>query len=153
MTKKHRPRLRADIDVAFRAPLGSIGAQLFQDAIRFALRAEHAGEARISCALVSDAAIHEINRRFLRHDYATDIITFPFEDDPLEAELVISADTARRQARENGVSLREECARLAIHGILHLCGYDDRSDDDRVRMKRREDELTRQFISSDRKKA
>ena len=73
-------------------------------------------------------------------------------DDPIEAELVISADTARRQAREYGVSMRNECIRLAIHGVLHLCGYDDRSDGDREAMKAREDFLVRQYTKNDRKK-
>ncbi len=141
-----------DIAVAFRAPLGSIGALLFQDAISFALQAGRIREAVISCAVVSDAEIQEINRSYLGHDYATDIITFPLEKRPLEAELVISADTARRQAREYGVRLREECARLAIHGILHLSGYDDAAEADRKRMKRREDALLMQFMNSDRQK-
>ena len=145
-----RPRPRTDIDVVFRAPLGTIGAQLFQDAIRFALKAERLRASLISCAVVGDAEIRDINRRFLDHDDVTDIITFPLEEDPLEAELVISADTARRQAREYGVSVREECARLAIHGILHLNGHDDRSEEDHRHMKRREDALLRQFISRDR---
>ncbi|MCB2203747.1 rRNA maturation RNase YbeY [bacterium] len=139
-----------DIAVTFRAPLGSIGAQLFQDAIAHALRAARVSRAQISCAVVSDSEIHEINRQYLGHDYPTDIITFPLEERPLEAELVISSDTARRQAREYAVSLREECARLAIHGILHLTGYDDTSEAARKRMKRREDFLLAQFMNSDR---
>jgi probable rRNA maturation factor len=59
---------------------------------------------------------------------------------------VISADTARRQAREFGVSMRAECARLAIHGVLHLCGYDDRSENDRAAMRQREDRYLRQYV-------
>ncbi len=147
---KPRPRPGTDIDVVFRAPLGSIGAQLFQDAIRFALGAERLRASLISCAVVSDAEIRAVNRRFLDHDRVTDIITFPLEEDPLEAELVISADTARRQAREYRVTVREECARLAIHGILHLSGHDDRSEEDRRRMKQREDQLLRRFLSRNR---
>lgn len=152
MTKTMRPR-RLDIAVVFRAPLGSIGAQLFQDAIAFALRAAGIDQAVISCAVVDDAEIRAINRQYLEHDFATDIITFPLEDHPLEAELVISADTARRQAREYGVRLREECARLAIHGILHLSGFDDRKQKQRERMKEREDELLYAFMKKHRKKA
>lgn len=148
---RHRPR--TDIDIVFRAPLGSIGAQLFKDAIRFAITAERLPASVISCAVVGDAEIRKINRRFLNHDSVTDIITFPLEEDPLEAELVISADTARRQAKEYGVPVREECARLAIHGILHLAGHDDGTEEDRGRMKRREDLLLRRFISSDRTRA
>jgi probable rRNA maturation factor len=143
-------RQTLDIDVVFRAPLGSIGASLFQDAIRHALRAGHVRRATISCAVVSDVEIHRINREYLEHDYPTDIITFPLEEDPLEAELVISADTARKQAKDYRVSLREECVRLAIHGVLHLTGYDDRDDASYRAMKKREDFLVAQFMNSDR---
>ena len=146
---KMRPP-RHDIAVAFRAPLGSIGAQLFQDAISLALRSRRVAEAVISCAVVTDEEIHAINRQYLGHDYPTDIITFPLEVKPLEAELVISAETARRQARDYGVRLREECVRLAVHGILHLTGYDDGDEQARRRMKRKEDALVAQFMNSDR---
>jgi probable rRNA maturation factor len=146
---KMRPP-RHDIAVAFRAPLGSIGAQLFQDAISLALRSRRVTEAVISCAVVTDEEIHAINRQYLGHDYPTDIITFPLEEKPLEAELVISAETARRQAREYSVRLREECVRLAVHGILHLTGYDDGDEQARRRMKRKEDDLVAQFMNSDR---
>ncbi|MDT8323338.1 MAG: rRNA maturation RNase YbeY [Bacteroidota bacterium] len=149
---RKKPLPRHEIAVAFRAPLGSIGAQLFQDAISHVLQARRITRAVISCAVVTDEEIHGINRRYLGHDEATDIITFPLEEKPLEAELVISADTARRQAREYGVTVREECVRLAIHGILHLAGYDDTDADARRRMKRMEDTLVVQFMNSDRTK-
>jgi len=135
-----------DIAVVFRAPCGNIGAALFSGAIRHVFRREGRRAASISCAVVGDAEIRELNRRFLRHDYPTDIITFPLEEDPIEAELVISAETARRQAREYGVTMRDEYARLAIHGSLHLCGYDDRTDDDRAAMKAREDHYLSQYM-------
>jgi probable rRNA maturation factor len=151
MKKTPRPQ-RHEVDVVFRAPLGSIGAQLFQDAILHVLLAEQIARAEISCAVVPDEEMRAINRQYLKHDYATDIITFPLEEQPLEAELIISADTARRQARHYKVTLREECARLAIHGILHLSGYDDSSEQLRGKMKKREDQLLQQFLKKDRKK-
>lgn len=153
MTKSRSSLPEIDVAVAFRAPLGSLGAQLFQEAVRFTLTAQRIRKAAISCAVVTDVEIRTLNKRFLKHDHATDVITFPLEERPLEAELVISADTARRQAREYRVPLREECARLAIHGMLHLCGYDDRTEVDRARMKRREDVLLRQFLSEHRRNA
>lgn len=139
-----------EIAVAFRAPCGNIGGALFADAIRHVFRGEQRRAAAISCAVVSDAVMHDLNRRFLGHDYPTDIITFPLEEDPIEAELVISADTARRQAREYGVTMRDECARLAIHGSLHLCGYDDRAEDDRAAMKAKEDFYLMQYMKKSR---
>jgi probable rRNA maturation factor len=149
-TRKTAPEPTPDVGVVFRARCGTIGAPLFADAIRLVLRGEGIHNAVISCAIVGDAEIHSLNRRFLQHDYPTDIITFPLEDSPLEAELVISADTARRQAREYRVTMREECARLAIHGVLHLCGFDDVSENDRQVMKTREEFYLTQYRKSDR---
>jgi probable rRNA maturation factor len=136
--------------VTFRARCGNIGAAWFADAIRLVLDGEGREAADVSCAVVGDEEIHGLNRRFLRHDYPTDIITFPLEEHPLEAELVISIDTARRQAREYGVRLREECARLAIHGTLHLCGFDDRTGQEREVMKEREEFYLLQYANPDR---
>jgi probable rRNA maturation factor len=138
-SRKPLKPLKPEIAVTFHASCGNIGGALFVDTILLVLRREKRSAAMISCAVVSDSEIHDLNRIFLKHDHPTDIITFPLEDEPLEAELVISADTARRQAREYGVSMRDECARLAIHGVLHLCGYDDHSEADRAAMKVRED--------------
>ncbi len=147
---KAQKRLTPEIAVAFRASCGNIGAALFTEAIRLVLRREKRSAAMISCVVVSDEEIHALNRRFLKHDYPTDIITFPLEDDPLEAELVISAETARRQAKDFGATMRDECARLAIHGILHLCGYDDQREADRKAMKQREDFYLKQLKKIDR---
>jgi probable rRNA maturation factor len=84
----------------------------------------------LSIAFVTDAAIRRINRRFLGHDWATDVISFPLGTDLL-GELVISAPYARSEARRRGISEREELLRYVIHGILHLLGYDDHRPADR----------------------
>ncbi len=69
-----------------------------------------------------------MNKRFLHHDYVTDVITFPLETGKvLEAEVYVNLDRARQQARDYRVSFGEEVARLVIHGVLHLLGYDDRT--------------------------
>jgi probable rRNA maturation factor len=138
----HKPRT-LDVAVTFRAGLGSIGTAFFVDAARFALAAQKVREASISVTLLSDEEIHGLNRDWLKHDYPTDVITFPLESDPLEADIVISIDTARRQSREYRVPFRSELARLIIHGILHLTGHDDASEAQRILMKQREDALLR----------
>lgn len=146
-----RSNRRPEITVSFQAPGGNIGRAVFEQAIRCVLRAEKRQAASISCVLVSDEEIHALNKRFLDHDYPTDILTFPLEEEPLEAELVISIDSARKQAQDYGVHMREECMRLAIHGMLHLCGYDDGGETESERMKAREDELLSQCIKKDRR--
>jgi probable rRNA maturation factor len=108
------------------------------------VRAVLTGEQRTSAALAviftDDERSTALNRRFLRHTYVTDVITFVLEAEPvLEAEIYINAEQARRQALEAGVTLREEYLRLVIHGVLHCCGYDDgRTKDRKVMFERQE---------------
>lgn len=108
-------------------------------AVRRALGGEHRGASSVSVILVSDEELLEMNRRFLEHDYLTDVITFPLEEEPLEGEIYISVDRAREQAAEASVGLYTEVERLAIHGALHLAGYDDATPEDRGRMRLLED--------------
>ncbi len=110
-----------------------------QRVIENVLRGEKISEARVSVVVVDDAKIHAMNKEFLQHDYPTDIITFPLEDEDIDGEMYISIDTARQQAAEYGVSLTNELARLAAHGTLHLVGYDDASTEERTNMSRLED--------------
>ena len=124
------------LSVTFAARTGSIGARLFYDCCHAVLEGERKTRGAVSVVLLDDAAIRELNVRYLRHDYPTDVITFPMgEGREVEAEIYISVDTARRQAREYRVTLREELARLAVHGVLHACGHDDASDAQRERMR------------------
>jgi probable rRNA maturation factor len=115
--------------------------------VRVILIAEDRPRGSISIALVDNATIHAINRTHLSHDWPTDVITFPLAgaDDPvLAGELVVSAEMACAAAREIGVEPSEELALYVVHGLLHLCGFDDHDDGDRQRMRQREDELLSQ---------
>ena len=108
------------------------------------LRGEGVSRAAISIALVDDATIHDLNRRHLGHDWPTDIITFALStpgDATLEAELVVSAEMARATAETSGSDPDEELALYVVHGLLHLCGFDDRSGPDAARMRLREGEV------------
>ena len=98
----------------------------------------------MSIAVVDDAAIREVNRRHLDHDGPTDVIRFPFSgpgDPELSGELVISAEMAAAVAARCGLDPGAEFALYLVHGLLHLCGYDDSTDAERARMRRREDEI------------
>ena len=98
----------------------------------------------LSIAVVDDAAIHEVNRRHLDHDWPTDVISFPFSgpgDPEFSGELVISAEMAASVAERSGLDPGAEFALYLVHGLLHLCGYDDRTDEERARMRAREDEI------------
>jgi probable rRNA maturation factor len=122
------------VDVAVEE--GELPADLLGDlesAVRATLAAESAGDAEISVALVSDAAISRLNREYLSHDGPTDVISFALEAHPGGAgggDIYIGLGQAERQAREEGVSTREELLRLAIHGTLHVLGWDHPEEDD-----------------------
>ncbi|MGF1583668.1 MAG: rRNA maturation RNase YbeY [Gemmataceae bacterium] len=95
----------------------------------------------IGIAFVDNKAIHELNVRFLGHDYPTDILTFPDtgpRSRPLSGELVISAEYASEEAKERGHAVADELALYVIHGILHLCGEDDKSEEDSAHMRESE---------------
>ena len=91
--------------------------------------------------------IHNINKEFLNHDRSSDIITFNYSGSnmDLDGEIFISTDDAKIFARKYKVSLSKEFTRLIIHGILHLKGYDDIKKNDRVKMKRIENNLTNKY--------
>jgi probable rRNA maturation factor len=102
-----------------------------------------AGSRSVSIAFVTDPAIRKINRQFLNHDFATDVLSFPLGGDPW-GELVISADYASREARAREIPVEEELLRYVAHGLLHLLGYDDHDPREKARMwKRQERELRR----------
>lgn len=92
---------------------------------------------------VDSSQIHQLNKKHLNHDYTTDIITFDYSDDfeSLDGEIFISVDDAKSNAKIFKVQLNEELARLVIHGILHLLGYDDQITSDKIIMKRMENKL------------
>ena len=105
--------------------------------------------ASISIALVDSATIHRLNERYLGHDWPTDVITFPLSDalDPaLSGELVISTEMAVTVARETGGKPLDELALYVVHGLLHLCGHDDSTEELSAAMHRRQSELL-EFVS------
>jgi probable rRNA maturation factor len=115
--------------------------------VRQVLEAERAGPAEISLAIVDDPTIHELNRRYLDHDWPTDVLSFDLSDEggPLSGEIVVSADTAAAGAERFGWSLDEELLLCVVHGALHLAGYDDRSKKKRRAMREREREHLEAF--------
>ncbi|MEI8085168.1 MAG: rRNA maturation RNase YbeY [Paludibacter sp.] len=94
----------------------------------------------IAYIFCSDARILEVNKQFLNHDYYTDIITFDYtESNIISGDIFISVDTVKSNAEEFGVTFQAEIQRIMIHGILHLCGQDDKTPDLRLEMTRKED--------------
>ncbi len=89
----------------------------------------------------------ELNKKFFYHDYDTDIITLNYSEDikSIDTEIFISYEMAIQNAKKFRVSTNSEIIRLIIHGILHLTGYDDTTEEERKKMKRVENRLTKKF--------
>jgi probable rRNA maturation factor len=112
--------------------------------VQTVLTQENRSRASISIVLVENATIHDLNRVHLGHDWPTDVISFPLSDadDPeLSGELVISTEMARETAAALGADPQEELALYVVHGLLHLCGYDDQDEETAQAMRHREAEL------------
>lgn len=93
----------------------------------------------VSVVFCSDNYILDVNMKYLQHDYFTDIITFDYcEGDKLNGDLIISIDTVRENAVTYGVSFDEELHRVIVHGLLHLIGYDDSTEEQRKEMRLKE---------------
>ena len=122
-----------DTDFIFR------GKALNNKWLRIVAESEIRRLGQISIIFCSDNYILDINQRYLQHDYFTDIITFDYcEDDRLSGDLFISVDSVRENAIEYGTSFNDELNRVMVHGILHLIGYDDHSDEDIKQMRSKE---------------
>ena len=97
----------------------------------------------IGVVFVDNKKIQEINKTFLRHNYATDVLSFPYQDDAttLAGEVVVSVEMAVQVAQERGCSVEGEIALYLIHGLLHLLGHDDTQKTSAAMMRQREGEL------------
>ncbi|MEM0992998.1 MAG: rRNA maturation RNase YbeY [Bacteroidota bacterium] len=107
----------------------------------------------LSYIFCSDPYLHQLNLKYLNHDTLTDIITFPYSEFPtIEGDLFISIDRVSANAQKLHLPFKQELFRVIIHGVLHLCGYGDKSAADVKLMRQKEEEmlaLTRGFGLSD----
>ena len=134
--------------------------QHLKDVVRQTLAAEQCESAIISVALVDNETIHDLNRRYLRHDFETDVLSFLLDselanlsllpippDAPrgtgkrLDGEIIVSVEMACQTAEKYHWRPEDELTLYVVHGLLHLCGYDDRSEAERRCMRQREHEV------------
>lgn len=138
----------------------SLQESFVREIVEKTLSAEGVAEASIGVAIVDDTEIHTLNRQYLNHDYETDVLSFLLESEDvspaeapaassgtpsfrgtgkrIEGELAVSAETAAGRAAEFGWSGRDELVLYVVHGLLHLCGYDDQSAEEKRIMQVRE---------------
>jgi probable rRNA maturation factor len=96
----------------------------------------------INVVFCSDEYLLEMNREHLNHDYYTDIITFDYSEVPLvSGDLFISVDRVKDNSKELSLPFEDELCRVCVHGLLHLCGYKDKSELDEKLMRSKEDEM------------
>lgn len=121
------------------APMPDINPQRIRQWVQRVAEAHGRRVGEVNYVFVSDERILDINRQFLGHDYYTDIITFDYcEADILQGDLYISLDTVRTNAEGLGVAYAQELSRVVIHGILHLCGINDKGPGEREVMEAEE---------------
>lgn len=118
------------VDVAREGVRIALSEQRVRDIVRSVCRHERIDEALISVTFVRNAIISRMNREFLGHSGATDVITFELDDArsrssrrAIIGDIYIAPDVARSNAVENGIGIREELTRLVVHGTLHVLGY------------------------------
>jgi probable rRNA maturation factor len=141
------------VDVALDGARVPIARARVADIARAALRSEKGSgrNALLSITFVDRASIARLNKRHLSHTGATDVISFGFTratpNDPIVGDIYICPDVARDNARARDVTVREEIARLVVHGVLHVLGYDHPDGEERESssMWRRQERLVKRL--------
>jgi probable rRNA maturation factor len=133
-----------EIDISNDQALLPVNPAAIRHAVAVTLREEHVRAAVISISVVDNATIHRVNREHLQHDYPTDVISFQLEFLPdedgaiVEGEIIASAEMAIQMAPDGGWDANSELLLYIVHGLLHLCGYDDLTPPDKTVMRSRE---------------
>ena len=150
---------RYEVEVNDSQKILKVEPQRLADVVRSVLAAEKCVYAAISLAIVDNKTIHELNVRYLQHDYATDVLSFLLEEEMnaaslpipkgsprgcgkrIEGEIVLSTEMAKKMATKYRWQPLDEVTLYVVHGLLHLCGYDDVSLKEETLMRKREREV------------
>ena len=132
----------------FKTPVSLRDRTKLKKFIEAAFRKEKKKLSILNYIFCTDKDLLEINQRYLKHDYYTDIITFQLSEKggPVEGEIYISVDRVRENSAVLKEALRRELLRVIFHGVLHLCGYKDKSQEERKAMEKKEDLLIKKFL-------
>ena len=152
-----------EIEIANEQTCLPIDEPLLINVVRYTLEQECATGAQISLALVDDETIWDLNRRYLQHDYPTDVLSFLLESDRdedadvaeldvprgsgcwLSGEIIVGVEMAVRMAADYDWRPQDEVLLYVVHGLLHLCGYDDLTSAEQAVMRDREREILKHW--------
>ncbi len=137
---------RAKIEITNLQMAHSVNRPLLRKVLSHTMR-EAGVSGTLSVAVVDSEEITELNRRFLGREEPTDVLSFPLQDEASDVfgEVVVCAEIAGQEAAEWGIGFDAELALYALHGLLHLLGYDDQTAEQRSRMQKREREILSGF--------
>ena len=129
--------LRIDISNEHAFPLDEVR---LKKAVRAVLQDAGFESGEISIAVVADDEMHALNRKYLDHDYPTDVLSFVLEEDDgrLDGEIIVSSDYAAQEAELYGWTAADEILLYVIHGSLHLVGHDDLEPENKQKMREKE---------------
>ncbi|PSR04684.1 MAG: rRNA maturation RNase YbeY [Bacteroidetes bacterium SW_11_45_7] len=120
------------------------------DFLHHVVTSENCQAGDINIVFCSDEHLHQLNQSYLNHDTLTDIITFDYSNNSvLTGDLFISIERAHENADLYNVSVNEELHRLFVHGILHLAGYTDKTNEDNEKMRAKEDVCLKELSNHD----
>ncbi|MBN1556468.1 MAG: rRNA maturation RNase YbeY [Phycisphaerae bacterium] len=134
-----------DVTISARTKVSRIPRKRITALVRFLARDEQARIREVDVAVVGDREMARLNRTYHHVRGTTDVLSFNLAepDEPICAQIVVCADEAVRQARRRGISPQRELLLYVAHGLLHLLGYDDATEEQTRRMHRRQEEIQR----------
>lgn len=138
------PSPESELEVTLDHPSRTLNLDRVEATLRRALEGEGFTVHYLGVVLTDRATVHDLNRTYLDHDYPTDVVSFSLDEEAtaqrvVDGEVYVDLDMAAERAPEFGTDYETEAVRYALHGLLHLTGYDDASDADREAMRRLED--------------
>ncbi len=117
-----------------------VGLRKIYKVLEKVIRKENKKPGDLCFIFTSDDLLLGLNKEFLNHDYYTDVIAFSYNEyNTVSGDIYISVDRVKENARDYKVSLNKEIARVMIHGVLHLCGYNDKTEAQKKKMRKMED--------------
>lgn len=134
------------IEIVLDHPSRTVDEARLRGALKALLAGENRTAAEVAVVFTDHATVRELNVQYLGHDYDTDVLSFWLGDGeptdpaaPLEGEVYVDLDTAAERCAEFDADYEAEAVRYALHGVLHLCGYDDATPEEKATMHRLED--------------